>query len=140
MGEYSRPYGSVKVGCKEFDMWKVPRQPYNVYSIRLLLTATKEKVMSRTNPQQQEGMNQQYANLNGKDKAEFLLASIIGRQIGDKWLELIESAMLEYVTWHNKQHANFQTCEYCEDVKNNMIMYSGMKHWVEVFNNTTNKK
>jgi hypothetical protein len=96
--------------------------------------------MSPTTPEQQTGLNQEYAKLNGQEKAQFLLASIIGKQIGDKWLELIQAAMTEYVTWHNKQHTNFQTCEYCEDVKNNMIMLAGIKHWVEQFDKMTNKR
>lgn len=96
--------------------------------------------MSPVTPQQQEIMNEEYAKLNGRDKAQFLFAAIIGKQIGDKWLELLEGAMLEYVAWHNQQHGKFRTCEYCEDVKNNMIMFTGIKHWVEQFNKLTNKK
>lgn len=96
--------------------------------------------MSPINPDQQAKLNQEYANLSGKDKAELLLASVIGRQIGEQWLELIETAITEYVAWHDKQHANFQTCEHCEFVKNNIIMYTAMKHYVAVWVNSTTKK
>jgi hypothetical protein len=111
---------------KASDMRQLSQQPYNVGSIRHSPNP-KEENMSPVSPELQEAMNQEYVNLNGQEKAQFLLAAIIGRQIGDKWLELIEGAMTEYVSWHNKQHANFQTCEYCEDVKNNIIMYTGIK-------------
>ncbi len=96
--------------------------------------------MSPTSSQQQERMNQAFNSLNGKEKAELLLASVIGKQLSGEWLELIKSAMAEYMVWHNQQHPNFETCEHCEIIKNNMIMYSAIKYWVEVFENTTGKK
>ena len=96
--------------------------------------------MSSITPEQQAKLNQDFGKLNGKDKGDLLLASVIGRQLGGEWLELIKTAVEEYVAWHEKQHSKFKTCEHCEFIKNNIIMYYGLKHWVETFENATTKK
>ena len=96
--------------------------------------------MSPITPEHQESLNQDFNKLNGREKAELLLTSLIGQQFTGERLELTKVAITEYMAWHAKQHPNFQTCEYCEFINDNITMFRAMKHWVEQYDKAKNKK
>lgn len=116
-------------------MWLLPREPYNEH-----IPFTQEEIMSPITPEQQSSLNEDFNKLNGKEKAELLLASVIGKQLRGEWLEVIKTAMTNYMIWHEKQHPNFKSCEYCEFINDNITMFRIMKHWVEQYDKATNQK
>ena len=117
------------IAARTYNIHGVDSQPF-----------TQQVNMSPIIPQQQESLNKDFAKLDGKEQAELLLASILGKQLRSEGLEMIGNAIVRYANWHEKQHPNFQTCEHCEFIQKNVVMYSVMKHWVEIFEATVNKK
>jgi hypothetical protein len=89
--------------------------------------------MAPITPQEQEQLNKQYQNLNGWEKAELVLSSMIGMKFPEKDLETIKTAVTEYISWHEKQHPSFETCDHCEFVKDNIAMFKVIKFWSDHF-------
>ncbi len=85
--------------------------------------------MSPINSQDQAILNEQYKNLNGKERAELLLSSIIGMKLTQADLEIMKTGLSEYIVWHNKQHAGSETCDHCGFVNDNVVMFKVIKYW-----------
>lgn len=85
--------------------------------------------MSPITSQDQGMLNEQYKNLNGKEKAELLLSSIVGMKLTEGDLEIIKAGLSEYIVWHNKQHPDSETCDHCGFVNDNIVMFKVIKYW-----------
>ncbi len=85
--------------------------------------------MSPITSQDQDMLNQQYQNLNGKERAELLLSSVFGMKMTEGDLEIIKTGLSEYIVWHNKQHPDSETCDHCGFVNDNIVMFKVIKYW-----------
>jgi len=94
--------------------------------------------MSPVSKNDQEELNKQYQNLNGKERAELLLSSIIGRKLTNDELEMIKTGVTEYIAWHEKQHPSFDKCDDCEFVRQNIIMFKTIEFWHSHFQSMIN--
>jgi len=96
--------------------------------------------MPPISPQDQDVLNVNYKNLSGKEKAEFLLSFVIGTKLKERELEMIKAGLSEYIVWHKKQHPASKTCDHCEFVNDNIIMFKVINYWSDHFQSLKKKK
>ena len=100
----------------------------------------KETYMSPITPQDQERLNEDFKNLNGKEKAELLLSSIFGMKLTKENLDMIKTGVAEYLDWHEKQHPSFDKCDDCEFVRQNIGMWKAIEYWHTHYQTIINAK
>jgi hypothetical protein len=96
--------------------------------------------MSPTTQEEQAALNAQYQNLDGKARAELILTAAIGKRLTKEWIELIKQGVSELIVWHNKQHSNSKSCDYCEFVNDNITMFKVVDYWSDHFEALTKNK
>jgi hypothetical protein len=89
--------------------------------------------MVATTSKNQDLLDECSLHLAGRDSAELLLSTAIGAMVTEERLQSIERGLSEYIVWHNEQHSDSITCEHCEIIKENLIMYKVINHWLAHF-------
>lgn len=85
--------------------------------------------MALTTRQDQEMLDREYPALDGKQRAESILSSVIGGRLKKEEIDLIKMAVIGLVEWHQQQHPSSQKCDYCELVRVNLDMSLAIEFW-----------
>ncbi len=96
--------------------------------------------MAPITPKDQGMLNEQYKNLNGKERAELLLSALIGMKLTEGDVEMIKTGVAEFLAWHEKQHPSFDKCDDCEFVRMNIAMFKAIEFWHAHYQSMLNAK